>query len=406
MHSTKAARSLKNLFAGYHEPPSLSKQQSQKLLDGLKSSFRDNLDREYGRGPANNATAASEMVATKQATPTVERNQAYRRPAAKQHLKDLLSNPLFSYQTKPVADAPLAATSLKREPMDVFDHAVSKGMLTIRAATGCLIAERQRLQALGGGKNRRPSDANVTPRVVGWLSWFYPNGDLGFLDDKSFIQALMPFLISEKSEHLVWEWMSRTVKTTTLNNEVRLQRASCLLSGLVKHQSQPQYGNLDAAITSLLKAERLFASDALLPELLIQPWRSISWLSTVESYSRKAASEELFDAHMAAADRLVHPVDAEKAHLHLYHPTHPDHNPAMQFFQDTDKLRSLIDGLSPAKLSSAKSKGMGVIPWVAVLGHDTVNYLLKSGRSQEAEGINELLQSELSVLFSPTPKVA
>ena len=405
MHSTKAARSLKNLFAGYHEPPSLSKQQSQKLLDGLKSSFRDNLDREYGRGPASSATAASATATTEQ-TPITERDHAYRRPAAKQHLKHLLSNPLFSYQMKSVVDSPLAAPSMKREPMDVFDHAVSKGMMTIKAATGCLMAKRQQIQALGDGTTLNSSDGNVAARVISWLSWSYSDGNLAFLDRRNFVQALMPFLVSEKLEEVVWGWMSRTMEAKAVGSETRLQRASNLLAELVKNQSQPQYGNLDAAITSLLKAERLFETNALLPDLLIQPWRSISWLSTVESYSRKAASEELFDAHMATADRLVQPVEAEKAHLHLYHPTHPDHTPALQFFRNTDKLRRMVDGLSPEKLSLAKAKGMGIIPWVAVLGHDTVNYLLKSGRSQEAEGMNELLQSELSALFSPVPKVA
>jgi hypothetical protein len=396
MQSTKAARSLKNLFAGYHEPMPISKQQSQKLLDGLKTSFRQQLDKEYGRGPSSAAKpndADSLPVA--------------RRSAANQHLKAILLNPLFSYEKDVGTTLPNPKPLPTRDPMDVFDHAVSRGMMTLKAATGCMKAKRQQLQMYPDA-NSRASDSETAVRVVRWLRSSQYASDLDFLGDRPFVQAILPFLVAEGLEHVAWEWTSRTINDTsnTVSSNERRKRASFLLSELVRVKSHPQYGNLDAAIATLQEAEQSFQSSPLLPKLLTLPWRSVSWLSTVESYSRSAPSAGLFNAHLDTANRLHHSVEVEKAHLHLYHPTHSDYTPALRIFQDTKKLQKIVEGITPETFNTAKSKGMGIVPWIAVLGHDTVNYLTKSGRSQEAEGVKEMLQSELAALFTHTMSTA
>ena len=400
MHSTRASRSLKKLFAGYHEPTPLSKQQSQSLLDGLKSSFRDQLDREYGRSASSASTTPKSSGGAEPATST-------RRSAANQHLKTLLANPLFSYERETGSTLPSPTPSLKRDPMDVFDHAVSRGMMTVKAATGCLIAKRQQVQLMSDAASRAAS-ADTGLRVVRWLRSSRPDTDLSFLDKKPFVRALTPFLVSEGLDHVAWEWVGHTINETSgaLSTEERYQRASLLLAELVRVKSQPQYGNLDAAIATLLEAEQSFHSNPLLSKLLLLPWRSVSWLSTVESYSRTAPSERLFDAHVAAARSLQTPVDVEKAHLQLYHPTHPDHIAALRFFEDKEKVRKMVEGITPEKISTSKSNSLGILQWIAVLGHDTVNFLTRSGRSQEAEHVQGLLQSELASLFTHPLKPA
>ncbi|KAK5990754.1 hypothetical protein PT974_09024 [Cladobotryum mycophilum] len=393
MFSTKSVNSLRKLFAGYHEPLSLSKQQSQKLLDGLKTSFRNQLDREYGHSTENAAMPTTKVG---------DADHRIRHSAANVHLKSILSNPLFSYNKEPALPLTSALSLPKRDPMDVFDHAVSKGMMTLKAATGCLVAKHQQIS---------PNDAytptgslDIALRMVRWLRSSGEESDLKFLDNQAFVRALAPFLVAENMEGVAWEWIVRAMNdpTSVVNEEQRVRRASFLLSQLVRIKSQAQYGNLDAAIQTILEAEQLFQQSPMLPKLLVQPWRSVSWLSTVESYSRAAPSEKLFDAHMATADRLPRPFVVERAHLHLYHPTHPNHIPALRFFSDREKLRKLAHALGPEKLDLTKLKGMGVIPWIAFLGHDTINHLKQSGRSQEAQGVTELLRSELSDIFGET----
>ncbi|PON23840.1 hypothetical protein TGAM01_v207168 [Trichoderma gamsii] len=395
MFSTKSVQSLRKLFAGYHEPLPISQQQSQKLLDGIKASFRSQLDREYGRSSSDNTPAPAKS--------TGETSPQARRSAASLHLKSVLSNPLFSYNNK--ENAPPLPKGLwvpDRDPMDVFDHAVSRGMMTLKAATGCLVAKGQQLSSAADA-NLLATSSDTALRVVRWLRSSGAESNFLFLDNTAFVRALVPFLIAENMESVAWEWITRAMnESRDISEEQRIARASSLLSEIVRIKSQAQYGNLNAAIQAILEAEQLFQHNPSLPKLLVQPWRSVSWLSTVESYSREMPSEKLFEAHLATADRLSRPFPVEMAHLHLYHPTHPDHLPALEFFNDKKRLRKLVRALGPDKLNLTKFTGMGTIPWIAFLGHDTVNHLKQSGRSEEARGITQLLRSELSDIFSET----
>ncbi|KAJ4271947.1 hypothetical protein NW762_000656 [Fusarium torreyae] len=388
MFSTKSVNSLKNLFASYHEPLPLSKQQSQKLLDGLKTSFRKQLDREYGESSNSPPQPAAKSV---------DPNPA-RLSAANRHLKDILSNPLFSYNkdvtsTFPSSLAPPALATSTRDPIEVFDHAVARGLMTPKAAIGCMVAKAKQLQAQEPGLGALAT-SGVSARVIRWLRSCGAEQDLRFMDNQTFIRTLAPFLVAEGMEEIAWEWLVRTINDASGNipKEKRLKRASHLLGELVRTKCQPQYGNLDSGISTMLQAQQLFQTSPLLSDLLVSSWRSVSWFSTVEAYSRPAPSEELFDAHIATADRLPRPFLLERAHLHLYHPTHPDHLPALMFFKDKERLRKLVNAVGPKK---SKLEKLNIVSWLAFLGHDTVNHLTQSGRTQEAQGVTELLQAEV-----------
>lgn len=418
MRSTTATRSLKNLFAGYHEPAPLSKKKTQKLLDGLKTSFRDQLDREYGRLPSSGSSTTTPGGPARGPAVT-DHHHSTRRSAANQHLKTLLSNPLFSYEKEPTSSRPSPAPTLRRDPMDVFDHAVSRGMITLRAAAGCLVAKQQQMQMAADDTSGQAASSpgaaaadDTGLRVVRWLRSSRSDSDMDFLDNKPFVRALVPFLVIEGLDHVAWEWVARNLDdspapSSDAASSVQHQRASFLLSELVRVRSQPQNGNLDGAMATILQAESAFRSSPHLSHMLLSPWRSVSWLSTVESYRRTAPSEGLFDAHVDAAASLHTSLDVEKAHLHLYHPTHPDHTPALRLFEDTQKVKDLLKGFIPGNGGSSsnahthKTPGgtMNLLQWTAVLGHDTVNFLTRSGRSKEAEHVTGLLQYELASLF-------
>ncbi|KAG5980089.1 hypothetical protein E4U55_004402 [Claviceps digitariae] len=387
MFSTKSAQALRNLFAGYHEPPSLSTQQTQKLVDGLKKSFRQQLDLEYGahsERPAASATMG-------------EKGCRIRHSAATLHLKSILSNPLFSYNKQHVPLATSGLPSAKSDPMDVFDRAVSKGMMTLKAATGCIMAKRQILSC---HENRSGLASSQTAlRVVRWLNSTGAEAHLSFLDDKPFIRALTPLLVAEGLEDTAWNWVSRTVTDTdaSWDSALRIKRASFLLTEMARTKRQPQYGNLDAAITTILHAEQLYHNHPLLPEILVYPWRCLSWLSTVNSYRHVARSGAIFDAHIAMADLLPQTVEVETAHLHLHHPTCPDDMPAMRFFNDKEKLRSLVRTLS-SETHEKRSRPIGIhtLPWLRFLGHDTVTHLWRMGRKEEADFVEKRLCAALS----------
>ncbi|KAM0343850.1 hypothetical protein ACHAPU_008119 [Fusarium lateritium] len=398
MFTTKSVQSLKNLFASYHEPLPLSKQQSQKLLDGLKTSFRKQLDREYGESSNNPSSNSPSSTATK----SVDSDPA-RLSAANRHLKDILANPLFSYNkdvtsTFPSNLSPPTPTASARDPIEVFDHAVARGLMTPKAAIGCMHAKANQLKAQQSGLGGLAT-AGMSGRVIRWLQACGAEQDLRFMDNYTFIRTLAPFVVAEGMEEIAWEWLARTINDASGNipKEKRLKRASHLLGELVRAKCQPQYGNLDSGISTMLQAQQLFRTSPLLSDLLVSSWRSVSWFSTVEAYSRPAPSEELFDAHIATADRLRQPFQLERAHLHLCHPTHPDHLPALNFFKDKEGIRILVNILGPKK---AKPEKLSTVSWLAFLGHDTVNHLTQSGRTQEAQGVTELLQAEVASLFN------
>ncbi|KAF7562203.1 hypothetical protein G7046_g1932 [Stylonectria norvegica] len=384
MNSTKAVNSLKNLFASYHQPLPLSAQQSQKLLDGLKVSFRKQLDREYG--PASDSPAAPAKAATHD-------NTHVQKSPANRHLNDILSNPLFTYKKDITSTLATASLPRSRDPMVVFDQAVARGLMSLKAAIGCMITKGKQLQTRESGD--RLASSETASRVIQWLRSSGAEKDLQFLDNKIFVRTLAPFLVAEGLEPVAWDWLSRTVNDTSgeLDDDKRLSRASHLLAELVRTKCSPQSGDLDAAISTMLQAQHLYQTSPMLSELLVLSWRSVSWFSTVEAYSQTAPSEKLFDAHIATANSLPAPFLMERAHLHLHHPTHPDHVPALEFFEDKERLRRLVHS------KKSQNDKLSVLPWLASLGQDTVTHLSQTGRAKEARGVTELLQVDLAQLF-------
>lgn len=386
MYQTKVTHSLKNLFARYHEPPALSETQSQKILNSLKTSFRDQLDLEYGTSHAPNRPRSPSKSA-----PQGHQRQdeaPVRRPAAQRHLKTLLSNPLFSYQQKP-ATYILPPTGAPRDPLDVFDHAVSKGLMTLQAATGILIAKREQLQSNGADSSTLAS-ARVSRRVIGWLRSSGSDSTLAFLENRAFVRELMPFLVNEGLEEVAWEWLARLLSPThvTMSMETRRNHTSTLLTRLVRLKSQPQDKGLDSAMLALVHARDTFSSSPLLPDLLLAPWRALSWLTTVKSYTHSKPSLGAFDAHMETSERLDSPVEIEKAHLCLYHPTKSDPAPALQLLKD----RQLLTRFASSTYGQSMTKASDELSWLVALGNDTVNYLARVGRKDEARELVGILQ--------------
>jgi len=119
-----------------HQPLPLSPRESKQLLELLTVSFREQLDSEHG--PSNVAdTPPAHQVKAKKAT---IQPKPYPRPTDR-HIESILTNPLFNVRRKDEATRAV-------NPMDTFDRAVGRGMMTPKYAAACLRAERQRLSSL------------------------------------------------------------------------------------------------------------------------------------------------------------------------------------------------------------------------------------------------------------------
>ncbi|RDA96028.1 hypothetical protein CP533_5787 [Ophiocordyceps camponoti-saundersi (nom. inval.)] len=375
MFSTKVARSVRNIFANYIEPPSLSRKQSEKLLNGLKTSFRSQLDREYGNASSNTASRDAET----------------RPSAASQHLKSILSDPLFCAKSPPAQGNASPSHTLKRDPMDVFDQAVSKGMMTFEAATGCLLTKKLILDRAEVDS----ASSDTVSRVMRWLRLSGHEEDLCFLHvyrKFHFVRSLMPFLIYERQESVVWNWIARLINGDgmKLHTASRRSCATRLLTELVTAKIQSCHGGLDAAISTMLEAEQRFQNSPSLQRLLTASWRCISWSSTVNIKMTNPPSEKLFEAHLLTARHHLQPLPIESAHLRLHHPTRPNLEPAVNLVRDKTQIKELVSAHKP-DMFLFHSK----LLWLAYLGRDTVTSLTRLGRDDEADQVTNLLRSEL-----------
>ncbi|OLN97051.1 hypothetical protein CCHL11_02096 [Colletotrichum chlorophyti] len=375
MFTTKPLSSFKSAIPSIHQPLPLSSRESQKLLNVLKTSFRQNLDKEHGWSPETAESSASN-VSGKQ--PSFS-HDSHRRPTDR-HLRAILSNPLFKSGVKPNN----VAFAAPRDPMDVFDEAVSRGMMTRKAATGCLRTKRQQIlqsSALSVHDAMLASQAGL--RVVKWLRSSGEERTLDFLNDQSFVQELMPFMVAEGLEEVAWVWADRMIRGEGPSDE-HSKIVGSLLGTLVTAKSNVEDRNLDTAFSAVLRADQTWKADPQLPQILLRPWRVLSWRSTVEAWKRPLPSAAMFESYVGTVNHLRRPMRIDRAHLELHHPTNPNHERAVQLLQD-DRLR----------LGDVESRN-GLVTRVIFMGMDAVSHLTRLGRTDEAESLLRLLQSRFS----------
>ncbi|KAH7328730.1 hypothetical protein B0I35DRAFT_418186 [Stachybotrys elegans] len=395
MSSSKAAQAVTKFFAGYHEPSTVSPDKYRKLLDVLKVSFRTQLDREFGPDPNQPRKSKSSHRSESTAPP--------RDTASIRHLKELLSNPLLLPHSQPTAKTP-SGTSW-RDPMQDFDMAVSQKVMTMRIATGCLLAKRKQMSS--AGLDLRTSD--TAARVIQWLRLSGEEEKLDFLGNVHFLDALMPFLLAEKSHSVAWKWIKRIMNTPGVGEkDDRVRGASYLLEHLVRSTIQGASGNMTAAIATILKVEETFHGNELTRRLLLQPWRVVSWLSTVEHQGATTTGKESFDAHLETA-RLFgrRRVPVEQAHLHLYHPLSPDPQQALQILYNPKLLSRAVlvgerGGTRPDDPEVNSTNVMSYTSWIGHLARDTITYLRKSGSQDDALKLKEQFEWNFSPLI-PLP---
>ncbi|KAJ0160198.1 hypothetical protein CTA2_8389 [Colletotrichum tanaceti] len=373
MFTTKSLSAIKYAIPSIHQPLPLSSKEAKKLLNVLKTSFRQNLDKEHGYG-SENAESSASKTASKQASTS---QNEHHRPTDR-HLRAILSNPLFKSSIQPDN----AALANPRDPMDVFDEAVSRGMMTRKAATGCLRTKSQAIlqsSALSVQDAMRASSAGL--RVIQWLRSSGAERTLGFLADHRFVSELIPFMVAEGLEEVAWGWADRMVRGEGPKEESSKIVAS-LVTSLVSNKSSVD-SSLDTAFSAILRADATWKTDPQLPQILLRPWRLLSWQSTVDAWKRPPPSFALFESYVETANHIQQPLRLDRAHLALHHPTTPSFERALRFIQDQQPLDTF-------------ESNKGLVTRVICMGMDAVGFLTRIGRTDEALHLLQLLQSKFS----------
>ena len=405
MLNTKALQKLKPSFLhrAVHAPEPLSRQQTQQFLDTLTTSFRRNLDEEHGwptqrtensprasiKSRQRNAARHGARTAASEPSIPHSNGRGFRHwPPTDHHVSSVLSNPLF----RPAPAAP-TAPGTKRDPMDVFDEAVAKGLMTIPIAAGCLEAKRTMIvdspwtpDEQASATSDSTSDFHVAHRVLDWLRSSGMDETLTFSTSERFIRALMPFVEAEGHEAVMWDWIVRLMPRSGIHN---VHAAKRILTTLVQRKA---YGNesLEGAVELVIRVSETYRDDPRHATLLTPAWRYVAWKLSSPFWRKHHLSASVYDAYLGVADYLdPGRVELLVANLHLHHPVTPTHDRALKYFDLTSKT------------GGTKAEGsMPEAPWKeANMGVDTANHLGLIGEFGEARRLMNLIRKRYSTLF-------
>ncbi|KAL1847258.1 hypothetical protein Daus18300_013993 [Diaporthe australafricana] len=414
MFGTKTLSSLKDFLPQIHQPLPLSRRESQLLLKTLTTSFRNNLDKEHGYWNENTSIpslkAAKHASASATATPPAV-HEPHHRPIDR-HVRAILSNPLFSYDRSAHRGRPAAT---ERDPMDVFDEAVAKGLMNPQRAAGVLKAKRHAItQSSTISVNETMASSGTALRVLQWLRSNGHERDMSFVTCTPLVAYLTQFMVEEGLEEIAWIWLERLMsgEGPDMAGRQSPSPAAHILDSLVR--AKALYGkSLDGGYACMVRARKMLNSKSTFDTDAISAWRALSWWSTVSAWQRSQPSEALFDAFVAIGRQLERSKTTflvDRAHLDLHHPTHPDASLSIGYLRSCS-LESLLDQekqeIQQAFQTCSHTKRYNaIVRRVALMGIDTVNHLSRIGREDEADWVGNLLTdrfgSTLVAAFKPS----
>lgn len=284
--------------------------------------------------------------------------------------------------------------------MDVFDEAVAKGMMTRKAATGCLAAKRRQILMFSDTSLQTAmADSGAGRRVVQWLRMSGEERSGQFLSDRALLEQLIPYMVVEGLEEIVWGWADRLARESgqlglkepdpePLKEPAHKVQGDILSILVGAKATIMRDRSLNGAYQDLLRAHDTWRWKQNVWYILFSPWRALSWHSTMDAWDRPPPSEVLFDKYLALepqTPRLRTALRIDRPHLDLHHPTRPSPDRALGFFRDFST--ALKQQIPPPKAYG------GFADRVSTMGLDTAKYLSQLGRDKDAEWVLNLVQS-------------
>lgn len=398
---------LLSIFHKINHAAPITQQESRRLLQALTASFRKNLDKEHGclsqdtPSPPSLATtrptgssSASVLSSTSSAAAALSSSRPgdVLDPPADRHVRAILSNPLFSYDPNKATSKP----SDHGDAMDIFDQAVSKGLMTPDRAAGILLAHRHSVTRNLCTASLPGAEPGL--RVVQWLRSSGLERDLSFITCHRLVKNLVGYMIQERLEEIVWIWLDKWMRGEgpVMPIAARIHHAANLLSAVVLAKTTP-CTNLDSGYVSMVRADDMFSHLSEFQQAAILSWRYLSAQSIRgRTRGRPQPSEALFDSFAAVSQHLrPHAaLDLHRAHLDLHHPTHPDATLAIDYLkspQPTHLDLCLKQEIERGMLTSHHHTSM--FRKLIVMAIDTAGHLASTGRQADAEWVRNLIQS-------------
>ncbi|KAM0150123.1 hypothetical protein ACHAQE_009069 [Botrytis cinerea] len=371
-----------------HQPLPLTQRESTQLLELLTTSFRQQLDSEHG--PSHTSSNVEPTQSNKQ-----YQNGRPRRLSdaghkhTDRHIKSILTNPLFNQRTQQRGEP-----GSTQDPMDTFDRAVGRGMMTLNYAKAILIAKKKQLQSSHETLEESMKKSGAGLKTLKWLTSSGINQNIEFLlQDQKFAILLFEFMRAEGYEEVFWEWISKAIHSTNAT-EFEFRGVAQLLSKIVTLTARLE-ASFNDSIAILLRITNM-AKDLRFEKvrsLLTEPGQHVFHLIVESSRQvRAATSLEAFKIFQQILPNFsIHDVDLHT--LDLYSPYHRSADYFLEFLrqQHSSKGSESEDLVRPFEKNEAKK--MVSISLMAA------KILLEQNRVNDATWVMEYLRTNYPKLL-------
>lgn len=404
MKPTRPLALIKNIFEAYHQPVPLSPENKQHLYSIITTSFRRQLDRKLGLPAEQPPQDSQQLEAAKSFENTSnltlsspEKEPPENEPRAlsgSQHLRSILSNPLFSYD---VSKRPAVRSRWEKDPMDIFQEAVARGLMTPLRAAGCLKAKRRQImQSSAMDPVEVMASSGAGQRVVEWLRSSGLENNLVSIGDGPLMKHLIPFLVAEGMENTVWVWLDMlSPDAKGLSRKYVRKQRRVLFDALVESKYTGAT-SMNNAYACVLKAKEIFpwSKEENTPQYILSSWKKVAWESTVLAWKHLTKpSAKLFEPFYSIGQEEVSRQEngqnfhIEVAHLALHHPTKPSADDALKLLLGNDDVwhtwakhyQALKPGIIPNNLTIR----------LRAFGLDAIKVCASQGQTAQAESLLE-----------------
>jgi len=404
----------------------MNKNDTQRLLDALKASFRTQLDEEHGWTVPDSIKnlpptipaltylpSSTDPSATHQkqglsrvalADPSSPHHPRHVTRPTDRHIHAIVHNPLFSAgEAIKISKTPANTWEAHKA---IFEKAVSRGLMTIPRAQGFLMlvkyeAKRSKYVWLADGL--RATGAGLL--VLQWLRSSGQENDLGFLSHQAFKRLLLQFVVAEGLEDVVWTWFERLLKRESAEGDGPKHEvaSASLLGSLVQAQARG-LSELGGAYTTLMKAEAIIKEHHVSPDILYLAWTALAWETTLKSSNRPKPPVDLFDSFVALG-QTIPSRRLDRAHINLHHPLTPSAEQAVQFLTGRKAFARLpVNARQIAWKENWIQRVTTVERYVhqlRFLGLDTIHHLMQANETEEASQLWKVLDEHVGFVLPP-----
>lgn len=370
-----------------HQPLPLTQRESTQLLELLTTSFRQQLDSEHG--PSNTSTKVEAIESHQQnenSRPRRLSDSGYRH--TDRHIKSILTNPLFKQGT------PKSEPGSTQDPMDTFDRAVGRGMMTVNYAKAILIAKKRQLQSSHETLEESMKKSGAGLKILKWLTSSGLNQNTEFLlEDRIFGVLLFEFMRAEGYEEVFWEWINKAMHAPSAT-KAEFRGLAQLLSKIVKLTAKLE-ASFNDSFSILLRITDMSKDLPLeqVQDLLISPGQRVFHMILESSRQvREATSLESFKTFQQILPVFsIHDVDLHT--LDIYSPYHRSANHFLEFLrQRPSSMESETEDLGRRFEHNGAKKMVSISLMAAKI-------LLEQNRVNDATWIMERLRTNYPKLL-------